>query len=76
MTLHKGLNNRGLNPATAEWFADAIETGVIKLPELQAQYQNLQVQGLQYNFQDMQYRKQELERYLQYNQQRIMEQTD
>ena len=61
-----------------ESFVDLIELGVVKLPELQYQYQKLQdtVQGLQYNLQDMQYRKQGLDRYLQAIQQRINELTD
>ena len=55
-----------------------MELGVVKLPELQDQYQKLQdkVQGLRYNIQDMQYRKQGLERYLQAVQKRINELTD
>jgi hypothetical protein len=27
-----------LNPNNVEWFADAIETGAIKIPEIQKQY--------------------------------------
>jgi transcriptional regulator len=42
LKLHKVLKKRGLNPANVEWFADAIEMGTIKLPELQGQYQSLQ----------------------------------
>ena len=50
--------------------------GIVKLPELQGQYRQLQdkVQTLHNNFQ-MPYRKQESEKHLQYNQQRIIEQT-
>ena len=78
MKLHRALKKRGLNPDNVEWFVDLIELGIVKLPELQGQYQKLQdkVQGLQNNFRNMQYRMQESERHLQYNQQRIMEQTD
>jgi hypothetical protein len=70
LKLYKTLN--------VEWFVDLIELCVVKLPELQGQYQLLQdkVKGLQHNFQDIQYRMQESERHLQYNQQRIIEQTD
>ena len=32
------LKKRGLNPNNVEWFADAIETGAIKIPEIQKQY--------------------------------------
>ena len=38
LKLHKALKKRGLNPNNVEWFADAIETGAIKIPELQKQY--------------------------------------
>jgi predicted nuclease with TOPRIM domain len=78
LKLHKSLKKRGLNSQNTESFVDLIELGVVKLPELQDQYQKLQdkVQGLQYNLQDMQYRKQELERYLKAIQQRINELTD
>ena len=78
LKLHKALKKRGLNPQNTESFVDIIELGVVKLPELQDQYQKLQdkVQGLRYNLQDMQYRKQGLERYLQATQKRINELTD
>jgi Fe-S-cluster formation regulator IscX/YfhJ len=78
LKLHKALKKKGLNPQNTESFVNLIELGVVKLPELQVQYQKLQdkVQGLRYNLQDMQYRKQGLERYLQAIQQRIIEQTD
>ena len=78
LKLHKALKKRGLNPQNTESFVDLIELGVVKLPELQDQYQKLQdkVQGLRYNLQDMQYRKQGLERYLQAIQERIIELTD
>jgi hypothetical protein len=78
LKLHKALKKRGLNPKNVEWFVELLELGIVKLPELQGQYQKLQdkVQGLQNNFRNMQYRMQESERHLQYNQQRIMEQTD
>ena len=42
LKLHKALKKKGLNPKNADEFADAIEIGVVKLPELQGQYQNLQ----------------------------------
>jgi predicted nucleic acid-binding Zn-ribbon protein len=32
------LKKKGLNPNNVEWFADAIETGAIKIPEIQKQY--------------------------------------
>jgi hypothetical protein len=32
------LKKRGLNPNNVEWFANAIETGAIKTPEIQKQY--------------------------------------
>ena len=38
LKLHKALKKRGLNPNNVEWFVDAIETGVIKIPEIQKQY--------------------------------------
>jgi hypothetical protein len=78
LKLHETLKKRGLNPDNVEWFVDLIELGVVKLPELQDEYRRLEgkTRGLQYNFQDMQYKNQESERYLQYLQQRIMEQTD
>jgi len=40
-SLHSTLNKTGLNPNNIEWFADAIKT-VVKLPELQDEYQKLQ----------------------------------
>ena len=42
MKLHKALKKKGLNPNNVEWFANAIETGAIKIPELQKQYAKLQ----------------------------------
>ena len=65
LKLHKALNKRGMNPGNVEWLVNLIEFGVVKLSELQWQYQKLQdkVQALQNNFQDMQYRMQESERY-------------
>src|SRR5438067_6502207 len=42
LKLHKALKERGMNPNNVDGFADAIETGSIKLPELQGQYQSLQ----------------------------------
>ena len=38
LKLHKALKKRGLNPNNVEWFAEAIETGAIKIPEIQKQY--------------------------------------
>jgi hypothetical protein len=38
LKLHKALKKRGLNPNNVEWFADTIETGAIKIPEIQKQY--------------------------------------
>jgi hypothetical protein len=35
LKLHKALKKKGLNPNNVEWFADAIETGAIKIPEIQ-----------------------------------------
>ena len=54
-----------------ESFANAIETGAIKLPELQNQYQNLQNK-----VQTVHYQKQKLERDLQVIQRQITELTD
>jgi hypothetical protein len=42
LKLHKALKKRGLNPNNVEWFADAIETGAIKIPEIQKQYAKIQ----------------------------------
>ena len=42
MKLHKALKENGLNPNNVEWFVDAIETGAIKIPEIQKQYAKLQ----------------------------------
>jgi predicted nucleic acid-binding Zn-ribbon protein len=74
----QSIEEKRFESPKTESFVDLIEMGVVKLPELQDQYQKLQdkVQGLRYNLQDMQYRKQALERYLQAIQQRIIEQTD
>jgi hypothetical protein len=38
LKLHKALKKKGLNPNNVEWFADAIETRAIKIPEIQKQY--------------------------------------
>jgi hypothetical protein len=38
LKLHKALKKKGLNPGNVEWFADAIETGAIKILEIQKQY--------------------------------------
>ena len=56
LKLHR-IKRKGLTATNVEWFANAIELGVIKLPELQSQYQNLQNK-----VQTMQYQKQKLER--------------
>ena len=37
LKLHKVLKRKGLTTANVEWYANAIETGGIKLPELQSQ---------------------------------------
>ncbi|MBV9178387.1 MAG: hypothetical protein JO297_15275, partial [Nitrososphaeraceae archaeon] len=42
LKLHKALKKRGLNPQNTESFVDLIELGIVKLPELQVQYQKLQ----------------------------------
>jgi hypothetical protein len=38
LKLHKALKKKGLNPNNVEWFADAIETRAIKIPEIQKRY--------------------------------------
>ena len=60
-----------MNPGNVEWFANAIETGAIKLPEHQGQYKNLQNK-----VQDMQCQKQELERELRIINSRIIQLAD
>jgi hypothetical protein len=60
LKLHKVLKGKGLNSDNVEWFANAMEAGVIKLPELQNQYQSLQNK-----IQTVHYQKQKLERDLQ-----------
>ena len=57
---YKVFKRKSLTIDNVEWFAKAIETGVIKLPELQHDYKNLQNK-----VQTMQYQKQKLERDLQ-----------
>ena len=42
LKLHKALKKKGLNPNNVEWFVEAIETGAIKIPDLQKQYAKLQ----------------------------------
>jgi hypothetical protein len=42
LNLHKALKKKGLNPNNVEWFADAVETGAIKIPEIQKQYAKIQ----------------------------------
>jgi len=60
-----------MTASNVEWFANAIETGVIKLPELQDQHKSLQNK-----VQDMQCQKQELERQLQVINNRILQLVD
>jgi hypothetical protein len=38
LKLHKALKRKGLTADNVEWFADTIETGSIKIPEIQKQY--------------------------------------
>jgi hypothetical protein len=38
LKLHKALKKSGLNPGNVEWFANAVETEAIKIPEIQKQY--------------------------------------
>jgi hypothetical protein len=71
LKLYSALKKRGLNPDNVEWFANAMETGAIKLPELQGQYQSLQNK-----VQTVHYQKQKLERDLQVIQRQIIELTD
>lgn len=33
LKLHKALKKRGLDPKNVQWFVNAIEMGVVKLPE-------------------------------------------
>ena len=42
LKLHKALKKKGLNPNNVEWFVEAIETGAIKIPEIQKQYAKIQ----------------------------------
>jgi len=71
LRLYSTLKGNGLNPDNVESFANAIETGAIKLSELQNQYQNLQNK-----VQTVHYQKQKLERDLQVIQRQITELTD
>jgi flagellar biosynthesis GTPase FlhF len=71
LKLHSALKRRGLNPGNVEWFANAIETGAVKLPELQNKYQSLQNK-----VQIMQGQTQKLERDSQIVQRRIIELTE
>ena len=71
LKLHRILKRKGLTAGNVEWFANAIETGAINLPELQNQYQNLQNK-----VQTMQYQKQKLERDLQVINTRLVELSD
>jgi len=54
---YKVLKRKGLTFDKVEWFVDAIEMGVVRLPELQGQYQTLQNKVWR-----IEHRKQELER--------------
>jgi hypothetical protein len=38
LNLHKVLKRKGLTADNVEWFANAVETGAIKIPEIQKQY--------------------------------------
>jgi FtsZ-binding cell division protein ZapB len=71
LKLHKGLKKRGLNPDNVEWFVDAIEIGVVRLPELQGQYQSIQNRVWR-----IEHRKQELERDCHAIQREAVELTD
>jgi predicted transcriptional regulator len=42
LKLHKALKKRGLNPNNVEWFANAVETEAIRIPEIQKQYAKIQ----------------------------------
>jgi chromosome segregation ATPase len=57
--------------SNVERFANAIEIGTVKLPELESQHKSLQNE-----IQDMQYQKQELERQLQVISSRIIQLAD
>jgi DNA-binding CsgD family transcriptional regulator len=70
LKLHSALKRRGLTSGNVEWFASAIETGAVKLPELQNKYQSLQNMVLTVHCQ-----KQKLERDSQIVQRRITELT-
>ena len=56
---YKVFKRKGLTIDKVEWFANAIETGAIKLPELQSQHKSLQNEIL-----NKQSQKQELQRAL------------
>jgi len=71
LKLHSALKTEGMRPYNVEWFANAMETGAVKLPGLQNQYQNLQNK-----VQTVHYQKQKLERDLQVIQNRMIELTD
>jgi hypothetical protein len=38
LKLHKALKRKGLTADNVEWFSNAVETGAIKIPEIQKQY--------------------------------------
>ena len=71
LKLHKVLKRKGLTASNVESFADAIENGAIKLPELQDQQKSLQNK-----VQDMRCQKQELERELRVINSRLTELAD
>ena len=71
LKLHSALKRRGLTSGNVEAFADAIEIGVIKLPELQNKYQSLQKM-----VQTLHCKKQKLERDSQVVQIQITELTE
>jgi hypothetical protein len=68
---YKVFKRKGLTADNVEWFANAIESGTIKLPELQHEYKNLENK-----VQTMQYQKQKLERDLQVIQKQVTELTE
>jgi tetratricopeptide (TPR) repeat protein len=71
LKLHKVLKRKGLTADNVEWFANAIETGAIKIPEIQKQYAKIQDEIL-----DKQHQNQELQRALQVINKRIVELAD
>ena len=45
LKLHSALKKEGMRPDNVEWFANAMETGAVKLPELQNQVPKPSKQG-------------------------------